>query len=84
MRITLYSTTALSQLPCHAQIARWVMSSLSMLAVRARGHFPNEAAALKCRAVANAVLVKLGPLDVDRVVDLRPYLDSVPDPRSRR
>lgn len=31
-----------------------------------------------------AVLVKLGPLDADRVADLRPYLDAVPDPRSRR
>jgi predicted transposase YbfD/YdcC len=31
-----------------------------------------------------AVLLKLGPLDADRVADLRPYLDSVPDPRSRR
>ena len=31
-----------------------------------------------------AVLVKLGPLDADRIADLRPYLDSVPDPRSRR
>ena len=31
-----------------------------------------------------AVLVKLGPLDADRVADLRPYLDSVPDPRSRQ
>jgi hypothetical protein len=30
------------------------------------------------------VLVKLGPLDADRVADLRPYLDSVPDPRSRQ
>lgn len=31
-----------------------------------------------------AVLVKLGPLDADQVADLRPYFDSVPDPRSRR
>lgn len=31
-----------------------------------------------------AVLVKLGPLDADRVADLRPYLEAVPDPRSRR
>ncbi|MEV4832871.1 ISAs1 family transposase [Micromonospora sp. NPDC049257] len=31
-----------------------------------------------------AVLVKLGPLDAGRIADLRPYLDSVPDPRSRR
>ena len=31
-----------------------------------------------------AVLLKLGPLDAGRVADLRPYLDSVPDPRSRR
>jgi predicted transposase YbfD/YdcC len=30
------------------------------------------------------VLVKLGPLDAGRIADLRPYLDSVPDPRSRR
>jgi len=30
------------------------------------------------------VLAKLGPLDKDRIADLRPYLDSVPDPRSRR
>ncbi|MGW6923212.1 ISAs1 family transposase [Streptomyces sp. NPDC054950] len=31
-----------------------------------------------------AVLVKLGPLDADRIADLRPYFDSVPDPRARR
>lgn len=31
-----------------------------------------------------AVLVKLGPLDAVRVADLRPYLDSVPDLRSRQ
>lgn len=31
-----------------------------------------------------ALPVKLGPLDAGRVADLRPYLDSVPDPRSRR
>ncbi|MEU3051593.1 ISAs1 family transposase [Streptomyces sp. NPDC006984] len=31
-----------------------------------------------------AVLLKLGPLDIDRVADLRPYFGSVPDPRSRR
>jgi hypothetical protein len=31
-----------------------------------------------------AVLLKLGPPDASRVADLRPYLDSVPDPRSRR
>lgn len=31
-----------------------------------------------------AVLVKLGPLDTGRIADLRPYFDSVPDPRSRR
>ncbi|MFD1313878.1 transposase family protein, partial [Streptomyces kaempferi] len=31
-----------------------------------------------------AVLKKLGPLDADRIADLRPYLESVPDPRSRR
>jgi predicted transposase YbfD/YdcC len=30
------------------------------------------------------VLAKLGPLDADRIADLRPYLDAVPDPRSRR
>ncbi|MEO3847540.1 transposase family protein [Streptomyces sp. B8F3] len=30
------------------------------------------------------MLVKLGPLDPDRVADLRPYLDLVPDPRGRR
>ncbi|WP_244320610.1 transposase family protein [Streptomyces melanosporofaciens] len=30
------------------------------------------------------VLVKLGPLDRDRIADLRPYFDSVRDPRSRR
>jgi len=29
-------------------------------------------------------LVKLGPLDSGRIADLRPYFDSVPDPRSRR
>ncbi|MET9134757.1 transposase family protein [Streptomyces antibioticus] len=31
-----------------------------------------------------AVLEKLGPLDADRIADLRSYLESVPDPRSRR
>ena len=31
-----------------------------------------------------AVLAKLGPLDPARVADLRPYLEAVPDPRSRR
>lgn len=31
-----------------------------------------------------AVLAKLGPLDADRVADVRPYLDAVPGPRSRR
>ena len=31
-----------------------------------------------------AVLVKLGPLDIGRVADLRPHLDLVPDPRARR
>ena len=31
-----------------------------------------------------AVLLKLGPLDAGRIADLRPYFDSVPDPRSRR
>jgi hypothetical protein len=31
-----------------------------------------------------AVLVKLGPLDSDRIADLRPYFDAVPDPRERR
>ncbi|MFY1668808.1 ISAs1 family transposase [Plantactinospora sp. WMMB334] len=30
------------------------------------------------------MLVKLGRLDIGRIADLRPYLDSVPDPRSRR
>ncbi|WP_262386886.1 ISAs1 family transposase [Streptomyces sp. TRM49041] len=30
------------------------------------------------------MLVKLGPLDAGRVADLRPYFDSVPDPRSPR
>ncbi|MDA1361202.1 transposase family protein [Glycomyces luteolus] len=30
------------------------------------------------------MLTRLGPLDADRIADLRPYLDSVPDPRSRR
>ncbi|WP_432190219.1 transposase family protein [Streptomyces sp. Tue6028] len=30
------------------------------------------------------MLVKLGPLDAGRVADLRPYLDSVTDPSSRR
>lgn len=30
------------------------------------------------------MLAKLGPLDTDRIADLRPYLDAVPDPRSRR
>lgn len=30
------------------------------------------------------VLAKLGPLDPGDLVDLRPYLESVPDPRSRR
>jgi predicted transposase YbfD/YdcC len=30
------------------------------------------------------VLVKLGPLDSGRIADLRPYFDSVPDPRARR
>ncbi len=31
-----------------------------------------------------AVLAKLGPIEADHVADLRPYLESVPDPRSRR
>lgn len=31
-----------------------------------------------------AALERLGPLDADRIADLRPYLESVPDPRSRR
>lgn len=31
-----------------------------------------------------AVLAKLGPLDPDSITDLRPYLDTVPDPRSPR
>ncbi|MFC9096282.1 MULTISPECIES: transposase family protein [unclassified Streptomyces] len=30
------------------------------------------------------MLVKLGPLDPVRIADLRPYFDSVPDPRVRR
>ncbi|MCX4775271.1 ISAs1 family transposase [Streptomyces sp. NBC_01264] len=30
------------------------------------------------------MLVRLGPLDADRVADLRPYFDAVPDPRSLR
>ncbi|WP_114149508.1 ISAs1 family transposase [Glycomyces xiaoerkulensis] len=30
------------------------------------------------------MLAKLGPLGPDRIADLRPYLDAVPDPRSRR
>lgn len=30
------------------------------------------------------MLEKLGPLGPERIADLRPYLDSVPDPRSRR
>jgi predicted transposase YbfD/YdcC len=30
------------------------------------------------------VLAKLGPLDPAAVIDLRPYLETVPDPRSRR
>ncbi|MEH0547954.1 ISAs1 family transposase [Streptomyces sp. B21-105] len=30
------------------------------------------------------MLEKLGPLDADRIADLGPYLESVPDPRSRR
>lgn len=29
-----------------------------------------------------AVLAKLGPLDPESITDLRPYLDTVPDPRS--
>lgn len=31
-----------------------------------------------------SVLAQLGPLDAEDVADLRPYLRSVPDPRSRR
>jgi predicted transposase YbfD/YdcC len=31
-----------------------------------------------------AVLMKLGPLGPDDVTDLRPFLEAVPDPRSRR
>lgn len=31
-----------------------------------------------------SVLVKLGPLDAGQVADLRPFLDTVPDPRARR
>lgn len=30
------------------------------------------------------MLASLGPLDTGRIADLRPYLDSVPDPRSQR
>ena len=30
------------------------------------------------------VLAQLGSLDADAVADLRPYLDTVPDPRSPR
>ncbi|MGX1135641.1 hypothetical protein RKD49_007831 [Streptomyces glaucescens] len=30
------------------------------------------------------MLEKLGPLDADRIADLGPHLESVPDPRSRR
>ncbi|MGX1851962.1 transposase family protein [Streptomyces sp. NBC_01456] len=30
------------------------------------------------------MLEKLGPLDADRIAGLGPYLESVPDPRSRR
>lgn len=30
------------------------------------------------------MLAKLGPLEPDTITDLRPYLESVPDPRSRR
>ncbi|MEU7875824.1 ISAs1 family transposase [Dactylosporangium sp. NPDC049140] len=30
------------------------------------------------------MLANLGPLDTSRIADLRPYLDLVPDPRSRR
>jgi hypothetical protein len=30
------------------------------------------------------VLEKPGPLDADRIADLRPFPESVPDPRSRR
>lgn len=35
-------------------------------------------------SLVSAVLMKLGPLDIGRVCDLRPFLDSVPDRRSRR
>jgi predicted transposase YbfD/YdcC len=31
-----------------------------------------------------AVLAKLGPLNADTITDLRPFLNAVPDPRSRR
>ena len=31
-----------------------------------------------------AALAKLGPLDPESITDLRPYLDTVPDPRSPR
>ncbi|MEU4682266.1 transposase family protein [Streptomyces xinghaiensis] len=30
------------------------------------------------------VLVRLGPLDLGQVADLRPFLELVPDPRARR
>ncbi|MFD9545539.1 hypothetical protein [Streptomyces sp. NPDC060022] len=30
------------------------------------------------------MLVKLGALDTGRIADLRPYFDSMPDPRARR
>ncbi|HEY8978071.1 MAG TPA: transposase family protein, partial [Streptomyces sp.] len=30
------------------------------------------------------MLEKLGPLDAERIADLRPYLAAVPDPRSRQ
>jgi hypothetical protein len=35
-------------------------------------------------SLVSVVLMKLGPLDIGRVCDLRPFLDSVPDRRSRR
>ena len=31
-----------------------------------------------------AVLTTLGPLEAQDITDLRPFLDTVPDPRSRR
>jgi hypothetical protein len=41
------------------------------------------ACACGCIFSRPVVLMKLGPLDADRVADLRPCLDRVPDPRVR-